>query len=712
MAVSAGEPSGAGNATALQPQQSSQMQLRRRAIAKGRRRRGENLLPRLGLTLLMGAGLIMFASDSAPGAKSVGHREPTGSWDGLQASEDATGYGFGDLSGRHLAATLYPPTAPAPAPCPVEVGVGNSTYPSLGLEGASATVVQFVVLCFMFLGLAIVCDSFFEAALSRICEAMNLKDDVAGATWMAAGGSAPELATSVMGLFVSQSDIGFGTIVGSAVFNVLFVIACCAFVAPNLKLTWWPLARDCAYNCFSMSILVFVISDLKVEFYEAIILLMLYGVYVVIMYFNERLEAWVLTRVKASELATNALMKGLRDLFDNGIFAGVLYSIIFANSIVIILELINDGDRAAELPCACGDRVGENLLPYSSWWWANFGFNIFFIIEMLSKWYAYGFFGYWKRPLNCFDGALVFLILVEFILTAVAGADGIGIGAFRSLRVLRFIRAARMLRLIRITSFFVKNKENKVTPGMDGYQDRPKENGKEAEAPKEEEEEEDDDDDEPFNPFEIPESMVGKVFWLLGFPLSLGMWLTIPDCRREMFKKWWLATFFMCIVWIGALAFIMVWMITEFGIQYEVRDTIMGITLLAAGTSIPDALSSVAVARRGHGDMAVSSSIGSNIFDILIGLPLPWFIYGAIMRPAIGPDLGAPYVVIKSESLAVMILSLFVMVALVVTTIHISGWILSVKLGIMMMVLYGIFLMLCLLLELDILFGPCDYTTV
>ena len=321
MAVSAGEPSGAGHATALQPQQSSQMQLRRRAIAKGRRRRGENLLPRLGLTLLMGAGLIMFASDSAPGAKSVGHREPTGSWDGLQASEDATGYGFGDLSGRHLAATLYPPTAPAPAPCPVEVGVGNSTYPSLGLEGASATVVQFVVLCFMFLGLAIVCDSFFEAALSRICEAMNLKDDVAGATWMAAGGSAPELATSVMGLFVSQSDIGFGTIVGSAVFNVLFVIACCAFVAPNLKLTWWPLARDCAYYCFSMSILVFVISDLKVEFYEAIILLMLYGVYVVIMYFNERLEAWVLTRVKASELATNALMKGLRDLFDNGVRA-------------------------------------------------------------------------------------------------------------------------------------------------------------------------------------------------------------------------------------------------------------------------------------------------------------------------------------------------------------------------------------------------------
>ena len=82
----------------------------------------------------------------------------------------------------------------------------------------------------MFLGLAIVCDSFFEASLSAICEAMNLKDDVAGATWMAAGGSAPELATSTIGVLISISDIGFGTIVGSAVFNVLFVIGMCAML--------------------------------------------------------------------------------------------------------------------------------------------------------------------------------------------------------------------------------------------------------------------------------------------------------------------------------------------------------------------------------------------------------------------------------------------------------------------------------------------------
>ena len=46
---------------------------------------------------------------------------------------------------------------------------------------------------------------------------------------------------------------------------------------------------------------------------------------------------------------------------------------------------------------------------------------------------------------------------------------------------------------------------------------------------------------------------------------------------------------------------------------------VMGLTFLAAGTSIPDLFTSVIVARKGFGDMAVSSSVGSNIFDVTVG---------------------------------------------------------------------------------------------
>ena len=51
----------------------------------------------------------------------------------------------------------------------------------------------------MFAGIAIVCDDYFVPALEAIVEKLGLSDDVAGATFMAAGSSAPELFTSVIG---------------------------------------------------------------------------------------------------------------------------------------------------------------------------------------------------------------------------------------------------------------------------------------------------------------------------------------------------------------------------------------------------------------------------------------------------------------------------------------------------------------------------------
>merc|ERR1711907_305778 len=57
-----------------------------------------------------------------------------------------------------------------------------------------------------------------------------------------------------------------------------------------------------------------------------------------------------------------------------------------------------------------------------------------------------------------------------------------------------------------------------------------------------------------------------------------------------------------------------------------------GLVFLAAGTSVPDALGSIAVAKQGEGDMAVANAFGSNVFDILLGLGVPWFISTACMQ--------------------------------------------------------------------------------
>ena len=73
----------------------------------------------------------------------------------------------------------------------------------------------------------VICDDFFVPVLEIICDTMDLKPDVAGATFMAAGTSSPEFFSNIMGTFVTKSDLGIGTIVGSAVFNVFGVIAVC-----------------------------------------------------------------------------------------------------------------------------------------------------------------------------------------------------------------------------------------------------------------------------------------------------------------------------------------------------------------------------------------------------------------------------------------------------------------------------------------------------
>merc|ERR1719359_556928 len=111
---------------------------------------------------------------------------------------------------------------------------------------------------YMFVALAIVCDELFVPSLECFVEAFEIEMDVAGATFMAAGGSMPELFTSFIGTF-QKSDVGFSAIVGSAVFNVLFVIGVCAvFSDEALPLTWWPLFRDvCYYVCTLLTLAVF-----------------------------------------------------------------------------------------------------------------------------------------------------------------------------------------------------------------------------------------------------------------------------------------------------------------------------------------------------------------------------------------------------------------------------------------------------------------------
>lgn len=88
-----------------------------------------------------------------------------------------------------------------------------------------------VVIIFSSLVIFFVGDKFGSAS-SKIGAYFNIPNSVKGATIDAISSSAPELLVTLFGLIVFGSfEIGVGTIVGSAIFNLLFIPALCVLIA-------------------------------------------------------------------------------------------------------------------------------------------------------------------------------------------------------------------------------------------------------------------------------------------------------------------------------------------------------------------------------------------------------------------------------------------------------------------------------------------------
>lgn len=81
----------------------------------------------------------------------------------------------------------------------------------------------------------------------------------------------------------------------------------------------------------------------------------------------------------------------------------------------------------------------------------------------------------------------------------------------------------------------------------------------------------------------------------------------------------------------AGLAYLLVWLAVIVGATFKIRDSIMGLTVLAFGSSTEEMFSAIVMTRRGHPEMAIAGSIGSNVFDILMGLGIPW-LFRNLMR--------------------------------------------------------------------------------
>jgi cation:H+ antiporter len=66
-----------------------------------------------------------------------------------------------------------------------------------------------------------------------------------------------------------------------------------------------------------------------------------------------------------------------------------------------------------------------------------------------------------------------------------------------------------------------------------------------------------------------------------------------------------------------------------------VSELVIGLTIVAVGTSLPELAASVASAMRGHTDIALGNIIGSNLFNLLVVIAIPGIVETQALEPAI-----------------------------------------------------------------------------
>uniref|UniRef100_A0A3B3QC80 Solute carrier family 24 member 5 n=1 Tax=Paramormyrops kingsleyae TaxID=1676925 RepID=A0A3B3QC80_9TELE len=454
-------------------------------------------------------------------------------------------------------------------------------------------VIYFIIIFYMLLAVSIICEDYFLPSLEVISERLGLSQDVAGATFMAAGSSAPELVTAFLGrpiyfcypavinthcakslvmitmcvyiislgVFVTKGDIGVSTIVGSAVYNLLGICAACGLLTSAVgQLTCWPLFRDCVAYALSVAAVIAIIYDNKVYWYDAACLLLIYSVYVVVLGFDIRISEYFMKK-----------------------FSPCCHC------------LTKDQEEQSEQQPLVGWNERGSLLVHSR---SRTDSGIFQDDS-----------GYSHLSLSLH--------------------------------------------------------------GLNEIQEDHR------------------------SVFSMPENALKRILWVLSLPTILLLYLTIPDCRKPFWRRCFMITFLMSAVWISAFTYVLVWMVTVVGETLQIPDTVMGLTLLAAGTSIPDTVASVMVAREGKADMAMSNIVGSNVFDMLC-LGLPWFIKTVFVDTSSPVEVNSAGLIYTTSTLLLSVILLFV-------AVHLNRWRLDWKLGLVCLFLYILFAVLSILYELGII---------
>ncbi|GMF09773.1 unnamed protein product [Phytophthora lilii] len=493
-------------------------------------------------------------------------------------------------------------------------------------ETNGGIVLYVIALGYIFVSLAIICDDYFVSALEKISDALALSPDVAGATFMAAGSSAPELFVSLAdNVFKKPAEsLGVGTIVGSAIFNILIIISVSGLLAGQvLKLDWRPLLRDSLWYTWAIAVLAFAVWDGTIDVLDSVIMVCSYASYIGYMAFNERVVNRCCKHPEAEDKDEEKLTTTTESAADTTSTSEVI--VVTGD----VQKTMGEEGRSHNQHGFLGEQDKMNPMLRSK-------YRMFQSQQLLQRINSTGELIDLEEPSSAEKPSSA-----ESAAVKISGDEN----------------------------------PSDVSAAGDGKEQLPKY----------------------FDDVLVPPTgVLAKMWFVFTWPIVALARITIPDCRYPAFSgtAGYSATFVISIIWIGVLSHYTVAFGTKFGCITGIPSALMGLTIIAAGTSIPDALSSILVARDGHGDMAVSNALGSNVFDILFGLGLPFFLSNLVYSETVP---------VSGDDLDISIAILFGVLLFVVVVLISSRWRLYPLACVFLLLMYAAYVVFSYLRGLDII---------
>lgn len=121
---------------------------------------------------------------------------------------------------------------------------------------------------------------FVVDSASNIALALGMSQNLIGLTIVACGTSLPELVTSIVAAKKGEVDMALGNVIGSNVFNILFVLGMASLISP-IAFIFENIIDILVLVGFSIIVLYFGFTKQKIDKKEGILMLVLYVIYLV-----------------------------------------------------------------------------------------------------------------------------------------------------------------------------------------------------------------------------------------------------------------------------------------------------------------------------------------------------------------------------------------------------------------------------------------------